>query len=125
MIDPFEIAIVAGPSPLEQFQLSEDRALEVSSGTIASLNPATERCWFFASTMSCRWKRLRAVTKALLSTSEIWLYRGLAALKPEMEQLRFICSKDLAEARAMNQCARSFVCRDLDGVERAHKLIGI
>jgi len=67
----FEIA-TDGPSPLEQFEGSEDRA-EV----------AVVR---FHEEMSL--EEIASVTRAPLSTVKSRLYRGLAALKPEIEHLR-------------------------------------
>ncbi len=70
----FEIA-ADGPSPLEQFQSREDRA-EVSEVLVL----------LFHEEMSL--EEIASVTKAPLSTVKSRLYRGLAALKPEIERLR-------------------------------------
>ncbi len=82
---PFEVAM-EGPSPLEQFQTREDSAevtevllkLESSSREVLVLR--------FYEEMSL--EEIAGVTKAPLSTVKSRLYRGLAALKPEVEQLR-------------------------------------
>jgi RNA polymerase sigma-70 factor, ECF subfamily len=82
---PFEIPM-DGPSPLEQFRSREDSAevgevllkLEASSREVLVLR--------FYEEMSL--EEIAGVTKAPLSTVKSRLYRGLAALKPEVEQLR-------------------------------------
>ena len=82
---PFEVA-VEGPSPLEQFAVREDRAevaevllkLEENYREVLTLR--------FHEEMSL--DEIAAVTQAPLSTVKSRLYRGLAALKPEVEQLR-------------------------------------
>jgi RNA polymerase sigma-70 factor (ECF subfamily) len=75
-----------GPSPLDQFRAREDSAevgevllrLEASSREVLVLR--------FYEEMSL--EEIAGVTKAPLSTVKSRLYRGLAALKPEVEQLR-------------------------------------
>lgn len=81
----FEI-VADGPSPLEQFEGSEDRAeiaavllnLEANYREVLTLR--------FHEEMSL--EEIASVTRAPLSTVKSRLYRGLAALKPEIERLR-------------------------------------
>jgi RNA polymerase sigma-70 factor, ECF subfamily len=91
---PFEIA-GAGLSPLEQFQLSEDRA-EVSQ-VLLRLESSYREVLVLRFYDELSLEEIAGVTKAPLSTVKSRLYRGLAALKPEMEQLRL--SRNLVEAR--------------------------
>jgi RNA polymerase sigma-70 factor (ECF subfamily) len=91
---PFEIAGV-GPSPLEQFQLSEYRA-EVSQ-VLLRLEASYREVLLLRFYDELSLEEIAGVTKAPLSTVKSRLYRGLAALKPEMEQLRL--SRNLVEAR--------------------------
>jgi RNA polymerase sigma-70 factor, ECF subfamily len=90
---PFEIPGV-GPSPLEQFQLSEDRA-EVSQ-VLLRLEASYREVLVLRFYDELSLEEIAGVTKAPLSTVKSRLYRGLAALKPEMEQLRL--SRNLVEA---------------------------
>src|SRR6266702_3349312 len=81
----FEIA-ADGPSPLEQFQSREDRA-EVSEVLLKlEANYREVLVLRFHEEMSL--EEIASVTKAPLSTVKSRLYRGLVALKPEIERLR-------------------------------------
>ena len=92
---PLEIA-VAGPSPLEQFQ-SRENCAEVGE-VLLKLEPAYREVLVLRFYEELSLDEIATVTKAPLSTVKSRLYRGLAALKPEMEQLR--TSRPPAEARA-------------------------
>lgn len=82
---PFEIAM-DGPSPLEQFQSREDCA-EVGE-VLLKLDPTYREVLVLRFYEELSLEEIAAVTKAPLSTVKSRLYRGLAALKPQMEQLR-------------------------------------
>jgi RNA polymerase sigma-70 factor (ECF subfamily) len=82
---PFEIAI-SGPSPLEQFQSREDCA-EVGE-VLLKLEPNYREVLVLRFYEELSLEEIATVTKAPLSTVKSRLYRGLAALKPEMERLR-------------------------------------
>ena len=82
---PFEIAM-EGPSPLEQFQSREDSA-EVSE-VLLKLESASREVLVLRFYEEMSLEEIAGVTKAPLSTVKSRLYRGLAALKPEVEQLR-------------------------------------
>jgi RNA polymerase sigma-70 factor (ECF subfamily) len=90
---PFEIAM-SGPSPLEQFQSREDCA-EVSE-VLLKLESNYREVLVLRFYEELSLDEIATVTKAPLSTVKSRLYRGLAALKPEMEQLR--ASHPAAEA---------------------------
>jgi RNA polymerase sigma-70 factor (ECF subfamily) len=81
----FEIAIDA-PSPLELFQLSEDRA-EVAQ-ILLKLEPNYREVLVLRFHEELSLEEIATVTRAPLSTVKSRLYRGLAALKPEIERLR-------------------------------------
>ncbi|WP_263366389.1 RNA polymerase sigma factor [Edaphobacter bradus] len=82
---PFEVAM-EGPSPLEQLQAREDSA-EVSEVLLKLDGPSREVLVLrFYEEMSL--EEISGVTRAPLSTVKSRLYRGLAALKPEVEKLR-------------------------------------
>ena len=89
---PFEVAM-SGPSPLEQFQSREDCA-EVGE-VLLKLEPSYREVLVLRFYEELSLEEIAAVTRAPLSTVKSRLYRGLAALKPEMEQLR--SSRSLAE----------------------------
>jgi RNA polymerase sigma-70 factor (ECF subfamily) len=91
---PFEIAM-GGPSPLEQFQSREDCA-EVSE-VLLKLEPTYREVLVLRFYEELSLEEIATVTRAPLSTVKSRLYRGLAALKPQMEQLRR--SRSFAEAR--------------------------
>ena len=82
---PFEVAI-DGPSPLEQFASREDRA-EVAE-VLLKLEPNYREVLVLRFHEEMSLEEIAAVTRAPLSTVKSRLYRGLAALKPEVEQLR-------------------------------------
>lgn len=92
---PFEIAM-SGPSPLEQFQSQEDRA-EVSE-VLLKLDSSYREVLVLRFFEELSLEEIATVTKAPLSTVKSRLYRGLAALKPQMEQLR--ASRPFAEVGA-------------------------
>ena len=92
---PFEIA-QDGPSPLEQFQYREDAAeLATVMGTLEP-NYREVLTLRFHEEMSL--EEIASVTRAPLSTVKSRLYRGLAALKPQLVKLR--AQRRLEEARA-------------------------
>ena len=75
-----------GPSPLEQFATREDRA-EVAEVLLKLERRYREVITLrFHEEMSL--EEIAAVTQVPLSTVKSRLYRGIAALKPEIEQLR-------------------------------------
>jgi RNA polymerase sigma-70 factor (ECF subfamily) len=82
---PFEVAI-DGPSPLEQFATREDRA-EVAE-VLLKLEPNYREVLTLRFHEELSLEEIASVTRAPLSTVKSRLYRGLAALKPEVEQLR-------------------------------------
>jgi RNA polymerase sigma-70 factor (ECF subfamily) len=81
----FEIA-QDGPSPLEQFEIREDRA-EVAE-VLLKLEPNYREVLVLRFHEELSLEEIASVTKAPLSTVKSRLYRGLAALKPEIEHLR-------------------------------------
>jgi len=82
---PFEIAI-DGPSPFEQFQVREDRA-EVRE-VLMKLDRSYREVLVLRFHEELSLEEIATVTRAPLSTVKSRLYRGLAALKPEIEHLR-------------------------------------
>jgi RNA polymerase sigma-70 factor (ECF subfamily) len=90
---PFEIAISA-PSPLEQFQSREDCA-EVGE-VLLKLEPPYREVLVLRFYEELSLEEIATLTRAPLSTVKSRLYRGLAALKPQMEQLR--TARPFAEA---------------------------
>ena len=82
---PFEVAI-DGPSPFEQFATREDRA-EVAE-VLLKLDPNYREVLTLRFHEEMSLEEIASVTRAPLSTVKSRLYRGLAALKPEVEQLR-------------------------------------
>lgn len=82
---PFEIPM-PGPSPLEQFQSREDSA-EVGE-VLLKLDPTYREVLVLRFYEELSLEEIACVTRAPLSTVKSRLYRGLAALKPEMEQIR-------------------------------------
>ena len=82
---PFEVAI-DGPSPFEQFATREDRA-EVAA-VLLRLEPNYREVLTLRFHEELSLEEIAVVTRAPLSTVKSRLYRGLAALKPEVEQLR-------------------------------------
>jgi RNA polymerase sigma-70 factor (ECF subfamily) len=81
----FEVAI-DGPSPLELFQIREDRAEVAEVLLKLESNYREVLVLRFHEEMSL--EEIAGVTRAPLSTVKSRLYRGLAALKPEIERLR-------------------------------------
>ena len=81
----FEIAI-DGPSPLDQFQVREDRA-EVAE-VLLKLEANYREVLVLRFHEELSLEEIAKVTRAPLSTVKSRLYRGLAALKPEIERLR-------------------------------------
>jgi RNA polymerase sigma-70 factor (ECF subfamily) len=81
----FEIA-TEGPSPLDQFQLREDRA-EVAE-VLLKLEANYREVLVLRFHEELSLEEIASVTRAPLSTVKSRLYRGLAALKPEIERLR-------------------------------------
>jgi RNA polymerase sigma-70 factor (ECF subfamily) len=90
---PFEI-IEDGPSPLEQFQ-GRENAAEVAK-VILTLDPSYREVLTLRFHEELSLEEIAAVTRAPLSTVKSRLYRGLAALKPELLSLR---ARAKAEAR--------------------------
>lgn len=82
---PFEIAI-DGPSPLQQFATREDRA-EVAE-VLLKLEPNYREVLMLRFHEEMSLEEIASFTNAPLSTVKSRLYRGLAALKPEVESLR-------------------------------------
>jgi RNA polymerase sigma-70 factor (ECF subfamily) len=92
---PFEIAI-SGPSPFEQFQSRENSA-EVSE-VLLRLDSTYREVLVLRFYEELSLDEIASVTRAPLSTVKSRLYRALASLKPEMEQLR--ASRASTEASA-------------------------
>jgi len=82
---PFEV-VMDGPSPLEQFRTREDRAEVAEVLLTLDTNYREVLTLRFHEEMSL--EEIACVTRAPLSTVKSRLYRGLAALKPEIERLR-------------------------------------
>jgi RNA polymerase sigma-70 factor (ECF subfamily) len=82
---PLAIAI-DGPSPLEQFQSREDCA-EISE-VLLTLEPNYREVLVLRFHEELSLEEIARMTNAPLSTVKSRLYRGLAALKPEVERLR-------------------------------------
>lgn len=82
---PFEIAM-DGPSPLEQFRSREDCA-EVAE-VLLKLEPSYREVLVLRFHEEMSLDEIAKMTSAPLSTVKSRLYRGLAALKPEMERIR-------------------------------------
>jgi RNA polymerase sigma-70 factor (ECF subfamily) len=82
---PFEIA-QDGPSPFEQFAYRENAA-EVSA-VLLTLEPTYREVLTLRFHEEMSLEEIATVTRAPLSTVKSRLYRGLAALKPELLNLR-------------------------------------
>jgi len=82
---PLQIA-VDGPSPLDHFLSREDSA-EVAE-VLLKLEPNYREVLVLRFHEELSLDEIADVTRAPLSTVKSRLYRGLAALKPEMERLR-------------------------------------
>jgi RNA polymerase sigma-70 factor (ECF subfamily) len=97
---PFEIAEDT-PSPLEQFEVREN-AQEIAT-VLLTLEPSYREVLTLRFHEEMSLEEIASVTRAPLSTVKSRLYRGLAALKPELVKLRAQRSHDFhlsAEARA-------------------------
>jgi RNA polymerase sigma-70 factor (ECF subfamily) len=90
---PFEIAEDT-PSPLEQFEVREN-AQEIAT-VLLTLEPSYREVLTLRFHEEMSLEEIAAVTRAPLSTVKSRLYRGLAALKPELMKLR---AQRFAEAR--------------------------
>lgn len=90
---PFEI-VMDGPSPLEQFQARENAA-ELSE-VLLLLEPNYREVLVLRFHEELSLEEIAGVTRAPLSTVKSRLYRGLAALKPQMERIRTL--KPIREA---------------------------
>ena len=82
---PFEI-IQDGPSPLEQFQYRENAA-ELAT-VMLTLEPSYREVLTLRFHEEMSLEEIAGVTRAPLSTVKSRLYRGLAALKPQLMNLR-------------------------------------
>jgi RNA polymerase sigma-70 factor (ECF subfamily) len=82
---PFEI-VQEGPGPLEQLQCRED-ASEVQA-VMRTLDTTYREVLTLRFQEELSLEEIAAVTRAPLSTVKSRLYRGLAALKPELLKLR-------------------------------------
>jgi RNA polymerase sigma-70 factor (ECF subfamily) len=91
---PFEI-VEDAPSPLEQFQ-GRENAAEVAA-VILTLDPTYREVLTLRFHEEMSLEEIATVTRAPLSTVKSRLYRGLAALKPELLSLR---ARANAEGRA-------------------------
>ena len=92
---PFEIA-QDGPSPLQQFQFREDAA-ELAT-VLNTLEPNYREVLTLRFHEEMSLEEIVGVTRAPLSTVKSRLYRGLAALKPQLLKLR--AQRRQEEARA-------------------------
>ena len=91
---PFEI-VEDAPSPLEQFEYREN-AQEIAT-VLLTLEPTYREVLTLRFHEEMSLEEIASVTRAPLSTVKSRLYRGLAALKPELTKLRAMRS---AEGRA-------------------------
>lgn len=82
---PFEI-VEDSPSPLEQFQ-GRENAAEVAE-VILTLDPSYREVLTLRFHEEMSLEEIASVTRAPLSTVKSRLYRGLAALKPQLLNLR-------------------------------------
>ena len=82
---PFEI-VQDGPSPLEQFQYREN-ASEIAT-VLLTLDPPYREVLTLRFHEEMSLEEIATLTRAPLSTVKSRLYRGLAALKPELLKLR-------------------------------------
>ena len=82
---PFEI-VMEGPSPFEQFQARENSAELAEVLLTLESNYREVLVLRFHEELSL--EEIAGVTRAPLSTVKSRLYRGLAALKPQMERIR-------------------------------------
>jgi RNA polymerase sigma-70 factor (ECF subfamily) len=82
---PFEI-VADGPDPLEQFEVREN-ASEVAA-VLDTLEPSYREVLTLRFHEEMSLEEIATMTRAPLSTVKSRLYRGLAALKPEILKLR-------------------------------------
>ncbi|MBW4039188.1 MAG: sigma-70 family RNA polymerase sigma factor [Acidobacteria bacterium] len=82
---PFEI-VQDGPSPLEQFE-GRENASEIAM-VLLTLEPTFREVLTLRFHEEMSLEEIAVVTRAPLSTVKSRLYRGLAALKPELLRLR-------------------------------------
>jgi RNA polymerase sigma-70 factor (ECF subfamily) len=101
---PFEI-VQQGPSPLQQFQTKED-ATEVAT-VLQTLEPTYREVLTLRFHEEMSLEEIAAVTRAPLSTVKSRLYRGLAALKPEILKLRANGSSDDGASRKQRRDGRA------------------
>jgi RNA polymerase sigma-70 factor (ECF subfamily) len=88
----FEIA-TDGPSPMEQFEVQESSA-ELAE-VMLKLDPPYREVLTLRFHEEMSLEEISKVTLAPLSTVKSRLYRGLAALKPEVERLRAVRSVEV------------------------------
>jgi len=93
---PFEI-VQDGPSPLEQFEYRENAA-ELAT-VLSSLEPSYREVLTLRFHEEMSLEEIAGVTCAPLSTVKSRLYRGLAALKPQLVTLRAERRQNEASAR--------------------------
>jgi RNA polymerase sigma-70 factor, ECF subfamily len=105
---PFEIAM-EGPSPLEQFRAREDSA-EVAA-VLLKLEAASREVLVLRFYEEMSLEEIAGVTRAPLSTVKSRLYRGLAALKPEVEQLRMTRGEAPAQRASLLESPRAEAAR--------------
>ncbi|WP_263381111.1 RNA polymerase sigma factor [Granulicella paludicola] len=91
---PFEIAEDT-PSPLQQFE-GRENAQEVAT-VLLTLEPSYREVLTLRFHEEMSLEEIASVTRAPLSTVKSRLYRGLAALKPELLKLR--AQRQMAEGR--------------------------
>lgn len=82
---PFQV-MMDGPSPFDQFASREDRA--TVAAVLLRLEPGYREVLVLRFHEELSLEEIAGVTGAPLSTVKSRLYRGLAALRPEVEQLR-------------------------------------
>ncbi|MEO6924655.1 MAG: sigma-70 family RNA polymerase sigma factor [Bryocella sp.] len=91
---PFEI-VQEGPSPLQQFQ-GRENAAELAA-VLQTLEPNYREVLTLRFHEEMSLEEIAAVTHAPLSTVKSRLYRGLAALKPQLLRLRATHASEGAE----------------------------
>ena len=82
---PFEV-VMDGPSPFDQFASREDRATVAE--VLLRLEPNYREVLVLRFHEELSLEEIAGITRAPLSTVKSRLYRGLAALRPQVEQLR-------------------------------------
>ncbi|MEO7028285.1 MAG: sigma-70 family RNA polymerase sigma factor [Acidobacteriaceae bacterium] len=93
---PFEI-VEDSPSPFEQFQ-GRENAAEIAA-VVLTLDPSYREVLTLRFHEEMSLEEIATVTRAPLSTVKSRLYRGLAALKPKLLNLRARASAVNAEVR--------------------------